>query len=72
MPAASGPSRASSRETGTSKDGKTVEVHGFAVLQIDGESKGFRVNLLNGDVRKLRGFPNNAQVVDLAFPLDQR
>jgi len=54
------------------KDGKTVEVQGFAVLQIDGESKGFRVDLLNGDVRKLRGFPKSAQVVDLALPLNQR
>ena len=54
------------------KDGRAVSVEGFAVLQIDGKSTGFKVNLLNRDVRRFRGFPGNTQVVDVAFPLDQR
>lgn len=54
------------------KDGRAVEVEGFAVLQIDGKSKGFKVNLLNGDVRRFRGFPGNTQVVDVALRLGQR
>jgi hypothetical protein len=46
-------------------------VQGFAVLQVDGRYKG-RINLLNGSANKTRGFPNRTQVVDVAFPLDQR
>ena len=47
-------------------------MQGFAVLQVDGQYNGYRINLLNGSANKTRGFPNRTQVVDVAFPLDQR
>ena len=39
---------------------------------MDGKYKGYRINLLNGDVRAFRGFPGSTQVVDVAMPLNQR
>jgi hypothetical protein len=30
------------------------------------------VNLLNGDVRRLRNFPESTRVIDVAIPLNQR
>jgi len=54
------------------KEGRATEVQGFAVLQVDGQYNGYRINLLNGSAQKTRGFPNRTQVVDVALPLDQR
>jgi len=54
------------------RDGKAIEVKGFAVLSVDGKYRGYQINLLNGDARKFRGFPGSAQVVDVAMPLNQR
>ena len=54
------------------RGGKAVEVEGFAVLQVDGRSVGFKINLLNGDSKRLRGFPVDKQVIDVAMPLNQR
>ena len=54
------------------RGGRAVDVEGLAVLRVSGRYKGSQINLLNGELKRLRSFPAETQVVDVAMPLNQR
>lgn len=54
------------------KDGRAKEVTGFAALSQDGRYRVFKIDLLSGETRRSRGFPQDLQPVDIALYLNQR
>jgi hypothetical protein len=53
------------------RDGKAVDATGFATLTVGDRTTMYRISLITGRADKLGAFPRNAQVTDLALPLEQ-
>ncbi len=53
------------------RDGSTVELFGYATLQVGGSYRSYDITLFSGNAEDEGAFPANVQVFDLAMPLNQ-